>query len=120
MNDNAPVYGCDGCNTTGGRMSCPAHGTNGVDWLGDSFREIERLQGLLAAQDREYNAENLRAERFKRERDEARKALDSIWEVVRTGVYGPPYDFHLGQLASIRGFIDIERAARVAGGGEDE
>jgi hypothetical protein len=56
----------------------------------------------------------------RRERDEARKALDSIWEVVRTGVYGPPYDFHLGQLASIRGFIDIERAARVAGGGEDE
>ena len=63
MSDNTPVYGCDGCNTTGGRASCPIHRGDGTGWLGDSFREIERLQGLLAAQDREYNAENLRAER---------------------------------------------------------
>jgi hypothetical protein len=72
MNENAPVYGCDGCNTTGGRMSCPIHGPSGTGWLGDSFAEIrrlqaeiERLQGLLAEQDREFNAENLRAERAK-------------------------------------------------------
>lgn len=24
--DNSPVYGCKGCDTTGGRASCPKHG----------------------------------------------------------------------------------------------
>ena len=93
MSDNRPVHGCNGCNTTGGRMSCPVHRNflpaqfpdDGTGWLGDCFvevrrlqAEVERLQGLLAEQDREFNAENLRAERFKRERNEARKALRLI------------------------------------------
>ena len=78
------------------------------------------LRAEIAVATKELTRLSVEIVRAERERDEARKALDSIWEVVRTGVYGPPYDFHLGQLASIRGFIDIERAARVAGGGEDE
>ena len=24
---NVPIYGCEGCNTTGGGASCPKHGT---------------------------------------------------------------------------------------------
>lgn len=24
--DNTPIYGCSGCDTTGGRMSCATHG----------------------------------------------------------------------------------------------
>ncbi len=26
INDNAPMYGCSGCNTTAGRLGCPTHG----------------------------------------------------------------------------------------------
>ena len=26
MMDYPPVYGCSGCQTTGGRMNCPQHG----------------------------------------------------------------------------------------------
>jgi len=78
MNDTKPVYGCDGCNTTGGRMSCPIHRGDGTGWLGDSFAEIERLQGLLAAQDREYNAENLRAERAEQRIKELEALIEKI------------------------------------------
>lgn len=28
--DNTPIYGCSGCDTTGGRMSCGTHGTTRV------------------------------------------------------------------------------------------
>jgi hypothetical protein len=117
MSENTPVYGCDGCNTTGGRMSCPIHQAtrlyghrpNGtLEWPGDSFAEIrrlqaeiERLQGLLAEQDREFNAENLRAERaerriaeLERERDEARKALVWAWKNAQDYKENAPPDIY--------------------------
>jgi hypothetical protein len=30
MNDNAPIDGCSGCASSGGRMVCPTHGFNRV------------------------------------------------------------------------------------------
>lgn len=28
--DNSPIYGCNGCSTTGGRMACGTHGASRV------------------------------------------------------------------------------------------
>jgi len=88
MSDNRPISGCDGCNTTGGRASCPLHRGDGTGWLGDSFAEIgrlqteiERLQGLLAEQDREFNAENLRTEKAERDLLDAR-AQEESWKIL--------------------------------------
>ena len=38
MTDNTPIYGCEGCSSTGGRMSCPTHGSN----LQYCFPQIEK------------------------------------------------------------------------------
>ncbi len=37
--NNMPVYGCNGCETTGGRMACPYHG--GVLILSPSLHECD-------------------------------------------------------------------------------
>ena len=40
--NNTPIYGCEGCKTTGGRMSCSTHGgqitfINGIEQLKDDW-----------------------------------------------------------------------------------
>jgi hypothetical protein len=82
MSENAPVYGCDGCNTTGGRMSCPIHQAtrlyghrpNGTGWLGDSFgAESWTILARLADEDR--NAAEARVEVLE---ERIRRALNEL------------------------------------------
>ena len=74
--DTTPIYGCSGCETTGGRMSCAVHGPNGEALSRQApSDEVAALRSELAAErERADRAEHM----YRGEREVNAVLLDEL------------------------------------------